>query len=48
MTNPSLPGPNQPRRKEMMAGGASWAPRRWSFPAPATVQRTISLYCAKP
>eukprot|EP00438_Fugacium_kawagutii_P015906 Skav211055 [mRNA] locus=scaffold5518:1505:2646:- [translate_table: standard] len=37
-----------PGYSEMMAGGASCAPKRWSFPAEATVQRTISLYWARP
>lgn len=32
-----------PRKMEIMAGGASFAPRRWSFPALATELRSRSL-----
>ena len=33
---------SSPRNTEMIAGGASFAPRRWSFPAPAVVMRRMS------
>ena len=33
---------SSPRKMEMIAGGASFAPRRWSFPAPAVVMRRMS------
>ena len=31
---------SSPRKMEMTAGGASLAPRRWSFPAEATLSRS--------
>ena len=33
---------SSPRKMEMMAGGASAAPRRWSLPAEATQMRMRS------
>ena len=33
---------SSPRKMEMMAGGASFAPRRWSLPAPAVIARRMS------
>ena len=39
---------SSPRKMERMAGGASWAPRRWSLPGLATVQRSSSWYSSTP
>ena len=33
---------SSPRKMEMMAGGASFAPKRWSLPAEATDMRSSS------
>ena len=33
---------SSPRKMDTTAGGASWAPRRWSLPAKATVARRKS------
>ena len=38
----STPFSSSPRNTEMIAGGASFAPRRWSLPAPAVVSRRMS------
>ena len=35
---------SSPRKMEMIAGGASLAPRRWSLPADATEMRSKSWY----
>ena len=39
---------SSPRKMETMARGASLAPRRWSLPAEATVQRSQSWYSSTP
>ena len=48
MMDCTTPSSSSPRKMERMAGGASWAPSRWSLPALATVVLRVSWYSSTP